>query len=120
MVKYTWNGDGTLDGVINFDDYFLIDTGYLAQPADPLYRDGDFNYDGLINFDDYFLIDQAFLEQSGVPGTSAGTLSGSEAADAPARQVISDEKLKRRRVSVGSDDLLRLHGRRALRARGGR
>jgi hypothetical protein len=64
VVKYTYNGDATVDGRINADDYFRIDTGFLAQPSNPGFRDGDFNYDGTINADDYFLIDSAFLGQS--------------------------------------------------------
>ena len=68
-VKYTYNGDATLDGRVNSDDYFLIDRGFLAQPAKPLYRDGDFNFDDRINSDDYFLIDSAFLGQ-GSPGSA--------------------------------------------------
>jgi hypothetical protein len=61
LVKYTYNGDATLDGKIDASDYFRIDQGFLAQPANPSYREGDFNYDNLINADDYVLIDQAFL-----------------------------------------------------------
>jgi hypothetical protein len=65
LVKYTWNGDANVDGRVNADDYFRIDSGFLAQPVGPAYSDGDFNYDGRINADDYFLIDSAFLGQSG-------------------------------------------------------
>ncbi|MCY2950604.1 MAG: hypothetical protein NTU53_01345 [Planctomycetota bacterium] len=63
LVKYTWNGDTNLDGVINADDYFLIDSGFILQ-AEGWYN-GDFNYDGVVNADDYFLIDSAFIGQSG-------------------------------------------------------
>ena len=63
VVKYTYNGDANLDGQINSDDYFRIDSGFLAQPSSPLYAQGDFNYDDRINSDDYFLIDSAFLGQ---------------------------------------------------------
>jgi hypothetical protein len=63
LIKYTWNGDGNLDGVVNADDYFLIDTGFVTQTGG--YHNGDFNYDGLINADDYFLIDSAYIGQSG-------------------------------------------------------
>jgi uncharacterized delta-60 repeat protein len=62
-VKRSYQGDANLDGVVNADDYFRIDRGFLDQPADPLYAHGDFNYDGRINADDYFLIDSAFLGQ---------------------------------------------------------
>ena len=75
IVLHRYNGDANLDGRINSDDYFRIDSGFLAQPQSPTYRDGDFNYDGKINSDDYFLIDSAFLGQGaplmGVAGSAA-------------------------------------------------
>jgi len=55
--------DANLDGVINADDYFLIDSGYITQAKG--YHNGDFNYDGVINADDYFLIDSTFIGQNG-------------------------------------------------------
>ena len=72
LVKFTYNGDANLDGRINSDDYFRIDSGFLAQPTDPTYAQGDFNYDGQINSDDYFLIDSAFLGQT-APLAAAGS-----------------------------------------------
>jgi len=63
LMKYTWNGDANLDGVVNFDDYHFIDAGFITQ--NPGYQNGDFNYDGVVNADDYFLIDSAFIGQSG-------------------------------------------------------
>ena len=62
LVRHAWNGDANLDGMVNADDYFLIDSGFISQKA--AYHDGDFNYDGAVNADDYFLIDNAFLAQS--------------------------------------------------------
>jgi len=62
LLKYTYNGDANLDGIVNADDYFLIDSNYIPQK--PGYHNGDFNYDGLVNADDYFLIDFAFLGQT--------------------------------------------------------
>jgi autotransporter-associated beta strand protein len=69
IVFYTWTGDFNLDGTINLNDYFLIDSNYLAQtPTSKLtYAQGDINYDGIINLNDYFLIDSAYLAQSGGP-----------------------------------------------------
>ncbi len=64
LVKYTWDGDSNLDGLINADDYFLIDSGYITQAKG--YRNGDINYDGVVNADDYFLIDSAFIGQGGI------------------------------------------------------
>jgi len=63
LVKYAWNGDANLDGVVNADDYFQIDSGFISQKQG--WYNGDFNYDGVINADDYFLIDSAFMGQSG-------------------------------------------------------
>ncbi|MGE5611815.1 MAG: hypothetical protein ACM359_21385, partial [Bacillota bacterium] len=64
LVKYTWNGDVNLDGVLNGDDYFLVDSGFLTQAGG--YQNGDLNFDGKVDGDDYFLIDSAFIAQSGV------------------------------------------------------
>ncbi|MCY2953793.1 MAG: DUF642 domain-containing protein [Planctomycetota bacterium] len=63
FVKYTWNGDANLDGVVNADDYFQIDSGFISPKGG--YYNGDFNYDDMVNADDYFLIDSAFIGQSG-------------------------------------------------------
>jgi len=82
IVKYTWNGDANLDGVVNADDYFLIDTGFLTQKAG--YYNGDFNYDGVVNADDYFLIDSAFLGQSGPLAGGESAAATTHAAPEPA------------------------------------
>jgi hypothetical protein len=74
LLKYTWDGDANIDGVVNADDYFRIDSGYISQESG--WYNGDFNYDGVINADDYFLIDSAYIGQSGplsfrAPGLAA-------------------------------------------------
>jgi hypothetical protein len=81
-IKYSYNGDANLDGMINFDDYFRIDSAYLEQPANPAYEQGDFNYDGSINFDDYFLIDSTFLGQ-GEPLSHANSIAATAEAEPP-------------------------------------
>jgi len=63
LAECTYNGDANLDGVVNADDYFQIDSGFISQQSG--WYNGDFNYDGVINADDYFLIDSAFIGQSG-------------------------------------------------------
>jgi len=66
IVKQTWAGDMDLNGRIDADDYFQIDSGFLSQyRAQPLrgYRNGDIDYSGTIDADDYYLIDSAFLAQ---------------------------------------------------------
>lgn len=82
IVDYTYNGDTNFDGVVNADDYFRIDSGFLSQPVDPGYGEGDFNYDDRIDADDYFLIDSAFLGQSRVVG-GAGADDGVSAVGVP-------------------------------------
>jgi hypothetical protein len=59
LIKYTYNGDGDLNGLINADDYALIDAGYANRATANGFRNGDFDYSGTINADDFFLIDQA-------------------------------------------------------------
>ena len=78
-MKYTWNGDANLDGVVNADDYFLVDGGFLTQAGG--YRNGDLNYDGVVNADDNFLIDLAFLGQT-------GRLASDGPANAAAEEVV--------------------------------
>ncbi len=61
LVMYTYAGDANLDGVINGDDYFQIDSAFPRFLHG--WNNGDFNYDGVINGDDYFLIDSNFSAQ---------------------------------------------------------
>jgi len=58
LVKYTWAGDANLTGIVDIDDYFLIDTGFANTLTGWL--NGDFDYNGAVDIDDYFLIDTAF------------------------------------------------------------
>ncbi len=72
LVKYTWGGDANLDGLIDANDYDVIDKNYLFTP-DPDnmgWWTGDFTYDGVIDANDYDRIDRAFLFQTGPLGTS--------------------------------------------------
>src|SRR5205814_8478494 len=57
LVMYTWGGDANLDGTLNGDDYFQIDSQFNQDGLVFGYFNGDFNYDGSINGDDYFIID---------------------------------------------------------------
>ncbi len=70
LIGYTYAGDLNLDGIINGDDYFQIDSAFPQQLHG--YYDGDINYDGVINGDDYFLIDSNFPAQGGQLITSSG------------------------------------------------
>ena len=72
-----------LDGVINADDYFQIDSD-SGQPSSALnYYKGDFNYDGVINGDDYFLIDTNYAAPTGSLAPSAGFVSAVPEPAAP-------------------------------------
>jgi uncharacterized delta-60 repeat protein len=113
MVKYTYNGDANLDGRINADDYFRIDSAFLAGQPEPLCSMGDFNFDDKVNADDYFLIDSAFLSQGQplgaeavpVPRGSAVAATVDEAATRahavkrfPREDLWSDRSKRRRRT----------------------
>jgi surface-anchored protein len=52
-------GDADLNGVIDFDDYARIDTGFLSGGLG--WGNGDFDGNGEIDFDDYAIIDNSFL-----------------------------------------------------------
>ena len=60
VVMYTYAGDANLDGLIDVNDYGVIDFNTLPDDA---YFNGDFNYDGVINADDYGTIDFNILTQ---------------------------------------------------------
>ena len=87
LVRYTWNGDANLDGVVNADDYFRIDSGFITQEEG--YYNGDFNYDGVVNADDYFLIDSAFLGQTGpLSASTAGPRAPAVAVPEPSTGAV--------------------------------
>jgi hypothetical protein len=56
MIKYTYDGDSNLDGLIDAADYGVIDN-FVQFPGSNGYFNGDFNYDGVIDAQDYGIID---------------------------------------------------------------
>jgi T5SS/PEP-CTERM-associated repeat protein len=76
LVKYTYTGDGNLDGAVTFDDYAAMDSAFFGLIPNLGWATGDINFDGVINFDDYSVVDQAFFFQ-GTP------LSHAESAAVP-------------------------------------
>jgi hypothetical protein len=62
LVKYTYNGDTDLNGVVDFDDYARIDAAFLGTGTGGWFE-ADSDYSDSIDFDDYALIDAAFLLQ---------------------------------------------------------
>lgn len=66
LVKYTYAGDIDLNGELNGDDYFYIDSYVLQSRFVFGYGVGDINLDGEINGDDYFLLDSNILAAQAV------------------------------------------------------
>jgi hypothetical protein len=64
LVKYSYTGDGNLDGAVTFDDYAAMDAAFFGTIPNLGWATGDINYDGAINFDDYAVVDQAFFFQA--------------------------------------------------------
>ncbi len=67
LVMYTYTGDADVNGVIDGDDYFRIDSNITKPGATPGYFNGDFNLDGVLSGDDYLLIDANFDAQGAPP-----------------------------------------------------
>jgi hypothetical protein len=61
LLKYTYYGDLNLDGVVNADDYALMDRGAAGHLTG--WVNGDVNYDGVVDARDYLLADRAFVAQ---------------------------------------------------------
>jgi hypothetical protein len=57
-------GDADGNGVIDFDDFSLIGTGF--NTGGTRWKNGDFNGDRIVNFDDFSIINSAFNTQSGI------------------------------------------------------
>ncbi len=75
LAAYTWWGDANFDGVVDANDYDVIDKNFLFTPATAGWWTGDFNYDGVIDANDYDRIDRAFLFQTGpLGGPAAGAV----------------------------------------------
>jgi hypothetical protein len=80
-VKYTYVGDGSLDGKVDLgNDFSLFLEGYL-KPS--LLTDsnswalGDYNYDGVVNNTDFGLFIDGFKGQGGSLGDLAGVIESS-------------------------------------------
>ncbi|MEI8197136.1 MAG: autotransporter-associated beta strand repeat-containing protein, partial [Phycisphaerae bacterium] len=68
IVKYTYAGDVTLNGIIDAADFAAIDASYLKgtyATSGALWVNGDFNYDGKVDSTDFALIDAAYTLQVG-------------------------------------------------------
>jgi len=87
LVKYAWYGDINLDGVVDFNDYNIIDNTFLSgDVTDQHWQRGDLNYDGVVDFNDYNLIDNTFLAHAGeiLSGTGPVGVGGGVGGGMPA------------------------------------
>ncbi len=80
LVKYTYIGDGNLDGLVSFDDYVGMDNAFFGLIPNLGWATGDINFDGVINFDDYTVVDQAFFFQGAPLSGEAGLATVPEPA----------------------------------------
>ena len=90
LAAYTWWGDANLDGVVDANDYDVIDKNFLftPEPDHMGWWTGDFNYDGVIDANDYDRIDRAFLFQTGpLAPAAAGPLGQATPATEPSADV---------------------------------
>jgi hypothetical protein len=92
LIAYTYGGDANLDGLIDAQDYGIIDN-FVQFPGASGYSNGDFNYDGVIDAVDYGIIDNNIQVQgppliSSAAGAAdvsgAGALQGISAVPEPA------------------------------------
>ena len=65
IAMYTWGGDADLNGELNGDDYFYLDSYVLQNGTVFGWHQGDFDYNGELNGDDYFIIDSNILQAQG-------------------------------------------------------
>jgi hypothetical protein len=73
LVKYTYYGDATLDGIVNGADYQQIDNGFGAHLTG--WSNGDFNYDGVVDGSDFSLIDNTFNQIKAVGASSLALIA---------------------------------------------
>jgi hypothetical protein len=80
LVKFTYFGDANLDGVVNGDDYTLIDNGFNTHGTGEI--NGDFNFDGVVSSIDYTLIDNSFNSEGSVSfaAVPANAIAGNNAS----------------------------------------
>lgn len=106
LVMYTWGGDADLNGELNGDDYFYLDSNILASQASPGnptflgFHNGDFDYNGELNGDDYFVLDSNILQAQASSPFPTSTGAGLASVPEPSLLTLSlllVETVRRRR-----------------------
>jgi hypothetical protein len=78
LVRYTFAGDATLDGVVGFADLVRLAQNYnqtVSTTTEGWWGRGDFTYDGKVGFEDLVKLAQnysASLPAEPIPGAAAG------------------------------------------------
>lgn len=106
LIRFSYMGDGNLDGTINADDYALIDL-FSQLPNSSGYSRGDFNYDAAINADDYAIIDINSTRQAGPLGARPGAPDELFATGEPTGMTAVPEPTGLMLVAAGSALLAR-------------
>ncbi|HYO08557.1 MAG TPA: autotransporter-associated beta strand repeat-containing protein [Tepidisphaeraceae bacterium] len=81
LIAYTYAGDTNLDGKLDGDDYFRIDS-HVNAPGAGGWASGDFDYNGRVDGDDYFILDSTIGRQAAPLVASAGIADASLAPSA--------------------------------------
>jgi hypothetical protein len=76
LVRYTVQGDASLDAAVNFDDLLLLAKNYNSTGPTVTWGAGDFDYSGTVNFDDLLVLAKNYNAvlpggAVAVPGASA-------------------------------------------------
>ena len=99
LIKYTYVGDGNLNGVVDGTDYALIDNGFNFGLTG--WRNGDFNYSGAIDGTDYAYIDNAFNHQAGTLAAKLfGVVNATIADSQGLGTIVNDDRPKRSTQAV--------------------
>jgi hypothetical protein len=105
LGMYTWGGDADLNGELNGDDYFFIDSNVINSGTVFGFHNGDFDYNGEINGDDYFIIDSNLtFAQNSAPFPTGSGAGGLAAIPEPAIGILGLPLLlhRRRRLAATS------------------
>jgi hypothetical protein len=73
LVRYTYDGDSNLDGVVNTADFNSLAQHFNSVPASNAWLNGDFNYDGKVNALDFNAVATNF-GAAPIPDAALGTL----------------------------------------------
>lgn len=71
-VMYTLAGDANLDGMVNFNDFSILQNNYDQSGCD--WAQGDFNHDGVVNFNDFSILQNNYDTSIAADNISDGVM----------------------------------------------